>query len=356
MSQAALEALRPSVLAPPRAHGEPLGQAEFKVQPEDFVVEERLGFEPDGGSGHVLLKVRKRGLDSLSVARELARFADVPARDVGLAGLKDRHAVTTQWFTVPARRPAAEWQAHEGEGYLVEAALPHSRKLKRGALKGNSFRITLRNVELPAAVLAARLQRLSADGVPNYFGPQRFGRDGSNLDSIGRWCEDGSLPWGREGRAFVYSAARALLFNAVLGRRVAQGSWNRLLPGEFVNLAGRRSWFVAEAIDATLEERLARHDIHPTGPLAGKGAGPGGEVGALESDVLGPLAALTERLIGAGLEADRRSLRLMPEGLRFTLAGNELTIEFALQAGSYATVVLRELLQTELLSGEASDD
>ena len=146
------------------------------------------------------------------------------------------------------------------------------------------------------------------------------------------------------------------MFNAVLGRRVEEGSWNRLLPGEFVNLAGRRSWFVAESIDATLEERLSRHDIHPTGPLPGKGPGPAGDVGALESDVLGPLEAVTERLIGAGLEADRRALRLVPEGLRFTLSGHELTLEFALQAGGYATMVLRELVHTELLSGEAGDD
>ena len=347
---------RAAVLAPPRAHGEPLGTAELKVAPEDFVVEERLGFEADGGAGHVLLKVRKRGLDTLAVARELARFGDVPPRDVGLAGLKDRHAVTTQWFTVPAKRPASEWQALEGEGFAVEAALAHSRKLKRGALRGNNFRITLRNAELPAAQLATRLHRLSAEGVPNYFGPQRFGRDGSNLEAIERWCETGALPWGRDGRAFVFSASRSLVFNALLARRVLEGTWNRLLPGEYVNLAGRRSWFIAEAIDATLEERLARHDIHPTGPLVGKGAGPGGAVGELEAEVTQPFAALIERLVAAGLEADRRALRLMPEDLRFTLSGSDLTVEFGLPAGGYATVVLRELVQTETLSGETSDD
>ncbi len=356
MSTLGLDALAGSVLAPPRAHGAPLGHGELKVQAEDFVVEERLGFEADGGAGHVLLKVRKRGLDSLSVARELARFGEVPARDVGLAGLKDRHAVTTQWFTVPARRPASDWQALEGEGFAVEAALPHSRKLKRGALRGNSFRITLRNVEIPAAQLAQRLQRLSAEGVPNYFGPQRFGRAGSNLEAIERWCESGALPWGRDGRAFVYSASRSLIFNTVLGERVKGGTWNRLLPGEFVNLAGRRSWFVAAAIDATLEERLARHDIHPTGPLAGRGVGPGGAVGELEAELLKPFAVLLGRLDAAGLEADRRALRLLPEGLRFTLAGSDLTVEFGLQAGGYATVVLRELVETEPLSGETSDD
>jgi tRNA pseudouridine13 synthase len=356
LTGATLGSYRAASLEPPRAHGEPLGHAEFKVAPEDFVVEERLGFEADGGAGHVLLKVRKRGLDSLGLARELARFADVPARDVGLAGLKDRHAVTTQWFSVPARRPAADWESLEGEGFAVEAALPHSRKLKRGALRGNSFVITLREVTLPAAALAGRLQKITSLGVPNYFGPQRFGRDGSNLESITRWADSGELPWGRNGRAFVFSAARSLVFNAVLGRRVASGTWNRLLPGEYVNLAGRRSWFVAETIDATLEERLARHDIHPTGPLVGRGPGPAGEAGALEDAVVAEFAALKSRLVESGLEADRRALRLVPEGLRFTLAGSDLTVEFSLPAGAYATVVLRELVHTEPLAGEASDD
>ena len=257
---------------------------------------------------------------------------------------------------MPARRLPPEWQGFEGEGFAVEAAFPHSRKLKRGALKGNTFRITLRDTELPASALATRLHLLSAEGVPNYFGPQRFGRDGSNLAAIERWCESGALPWGRNGRAFVFSAARSLIFNAVLGRRVTAGSWNRLLPGEIVNLAGRRSWFIAEAIDAELEARLARHDIHPTGPLVGAGAVAGGVAGALEAEVVQPLGTLHERLVAAGLEAGRRPLRLMPEGLRFTLAGPELTVEFSLPAGGYATIVLRELVHTEPLSGEASDD
>ncbi len=356
MSAVLAEPARAVLLAPPRAHGEPLGRAALKVQPEDFQVEERLGFEADGGAGHVLLKVRKRNLDTLAVTRLLAEFGGVAARDVGFAGLKDRHAVTAQWFTVPARRPATDWPGLEGEGFVVEAAFPHSRKLKRGALRGNTFRITLREAELPAAALAARLHRLSAEGVPNYFGAQRFGRDGSNLAAIDRWCESGDLPWGREGRAFVFSAARALLFNAVLARRVGEGTWNRLLPGELVNLAGRRSWFAADGIDAELEARLARHDVHPTGPLAGAGEAPAGEAGRLEAEVLAPFAPLVARLAAAGLESGRRALRLVPEGLRFTLAGSELGVEFGLPAGGYATVVLREFVHTEPLDGEASDD
>jgi len=356
LSTAWLEDARALALVPPWAHGEPLGEAEIKVTPEDFVVVEQLGFEADGGTGHVLLKICKRGRDTLAVARELARFGGVFARDVGFAGLKDRKAVATQWFTVPARRPLADWQGVEGEGYRVLAALSHSRKLRRGALKGNAFQLTLRGIEAPAMAIATRLGVLAAEGVPNYFGMQRFGRDGANLAAVERWCAAGELPHGREGRAFVYSAARSLVFNAVLARRVAGGSWNRILPGEFVNLDGRNSWFATAAVDAGLEERVGRHDIHPTGPLVGRGATPSGEAGAVEAEVTSQYAALRERLASAGLEAGRRALRLVPAGLRHTLAGGDLTLEFSLPAGSYATVVLRELVRSEPIPGEGADD
>ena len=349
-------AWRAAALDPPRAHGAPLSRGRLKLAPEDFIVEERLGFVADGGSGHVLLKVRKRGRDTLSLARELARAGGVAPRDVGFAGLKDRHAVTTQWFTVPARRAAADWAGQAGPDYAVEEALPHSRKLKRGALRGNRFRITLREVEVDAAALAARVELLTGVGVPNYFGPQRFGRDGSNLDSIARFVASGELPNGREPRAFVYSAARALVFNALLARRVGAGSWNRLLDGEFVNLEGRNSWFAAEHIDATLEERLARHDVNPTGPLAGRGEAPGAVAGALESAVVAEFGELQARLVTSGLEAARRPLRLRPDALQLSRSGSDLTVEFGLPAGAYATVVLRELVSTEPLPGEANDD
>ena len=343
-------------LDPPRAFGAAPGTGLMKLAPEDFVVEERLGFAADGGSAHVLLKVRKRGKDTLRVARELARSADVAVRDVGFAGLKDREAIAVQWFTLPARRPAADWAGLAGEGWAVEEALPHSRKLRRGALRGNHFTITLREVAAAPAALAERLALLARTGVPNYFGPQRFGRGGANLEAVARFALDGQLPDGREPRAFVYSAARALVFNALLAGRVGDGSWQRLLAGEFVNLAGRHSWFVAETIDAVLEERLARFDIHPTGPLPGRGAGPGGEAGRIESGVLAGFGVLPARLEAAGLEAARRPLRLVPEGLTSSHHGTAVTLEFGLPAGGYATVVLRELLHTEPLPGEASDD
>jgi len=349
-------AWRAAALAPPFAHGGPVGRARLKASESDFVVTERLGFGADGGEAHWLLKVEKRGCDTLAAARALARCAGVAPRDVGFAGLKDKVAVATQYFTMPARRGVAPPQGEAAAGVRVLEALPHSRKLRRGALAGNGFRIVLRDLEVDAGALDERLARIAAEGVPNYFGPQRFGRNGRNLDAVARFAAGERLPGGREPRAFVLSAARALIFNALLARRVADGSWARLLPGELVNLDGSGSFFAAEAIDAELAARLARFDVHPTGPLAGRGSGAGGVAGALESEVLAPFAALVDGLGAAGLRAQRRALRLRPEGLSAKQTDGALVLEFALPAGAYATVVVRELVTVADAPGEPDDD
>lgn len=352
-----LEAARRLALAPPRAFGGPVGRARLKSLAEDFRVDEQLGFAPDGGSAHCLLRVEKRDRDTLAVARELARSAGVAPRDVGFAGLKDRRAVTTQWFTLPATRSCEAWLEHSNEHVKVLEAHPHARKLRRGALAANRFVLRLRDPDVADRnAFDARLETLARHGVPNYFGPQRFGRDGSNLLAIDRWLASGVLPPGRESRAFVYSAARSLLFNAVLAARVATGSWQTLLAGERVNLAGRNSWFVADEIDAVLEERLARHDIHPTGPLPGRGEVPVGAAGAVEASVLAgfePLLAVLER---EGLEASRRPLRVIPGNLEARWVEQGIEIAFSLPPGAYATVVLREWLDTDTPDLGGSDD
>ncbi len=349
------EALRVHALAPPRAHGLPLSHATLKSVAEDFVVDEVLGFASDGGVAHRLVQVEKRGVDTLYAARLLARHAGVAARDVGFAGLKDRHAVARQWFTVPAGRLPVDWSTLGDERIRVLVDEGHSRKLRRGALRGNRFHLSLRDVHIAPAVLAQRVALLAKVGAPNYFGPQRFGRDGDNITDAIRWAAGGDLPRGREARAFVYSAARAALFNTVLAARVADGTWATLLAGERVNLAGRNSWFVAEAIDETLVERLARHDIHPTGPMPGRGDVPGGEAGLLEAALLMPYGELIAALTNDGVEAARRALRVVPDGIVASVEGDVVTLSFALPAGSYATMVVRELFDTAVF-GEGGED
>ncbi len=347
--------LRDCGLNPPRAYGPVLGSAVLKSVAEDFVVDEVLGFEPDGGSAHRLLQVQKRGVDTLHAARILARHAGVSPRDVGFAGLKDRHAVARQWFTLPAGPLAIDWSSLPDDRLQVCRDEGQSRKLRRGALRGNRFHLRLRDVRVDAASLASRVALLAQQGVPNYFGPQRFGRGGDNITAVFDWAAGGALPRAREARAFVYSAARSLLFNAVLASRVKAETWTQLLPGERVNLAGRNSWFVAEAIDDVLRERLDRHDIHPTGPMPGRGEMPGGLAGEWEEGILAPYSGIIAALTGDGVEAARRALRVIPEGLEAQVEGDVVSLVFSLPAGSYATMVVRELFQTEVFAEGGED-
>lgn len=342
---AATDDWRGLAIDPPRAFGPPPARAVLRATPEDFVVDERLGFEPSGSGDHLLVRVRKRGANTAWVARELARVAGVRPHDVGYAGLKDRHAVTTQWFSLPARRRGPESLVDAGgEGWEVLEAHAHRRKLPRGALAGNDFRIVLRGFEGDRGEFERRVERLRGHGAPNYFGPQRFGRGLSNLDVL-----RGVVP-SRDPGSFVLSAARSLIFNAVLAERVRMGTWDRLLDGERANLEGRNSNFLVESADTVLEQRAAALDLHPTGPLWGEGdPGTRGAVAAFEAGIAERFPALTDLLRTAGLEPARRPLRMVVRdlALAWSPGGDEHACElrFRLRAGSFATVALRELMQ-----------
>jgi tRNA pseudouridine13 synthase len=343
-----------AALTPPRAHGVPLSKAEIKTEPEDFRVEEQLSFLPSGEGPHWLLRVEKRAANTRWVAAELARLAGLPAAEVGYAGLKDRHAITVQWFSVPARNKSQEfWQAVSTEEFRVLEAHANLRKLKRGALSGNRFRIRLRKVAWPRGELEAKLAALRAHGVPNYFGPQRFGREGRNLDRVANWLECGVKPAGRTERGFALSAARSLIFNAVLARRVESASWGALQPGDLASLDGSGSHFPVTAVDDELSRRIEAFDIHPSGPLWGRGA-PQTErqVRELELEVAREFAPVAELLASEGLEQERRPLRCTVRDLRIEAdAGtNEaeertLTLSFSLGRGQFATAVLREIAE-----------
>jgi tRNA pseudouridine13 synthase len=335
-----------SFVHPPTAHGAAVGTGRLRATPEDFIVREWLGFEADGEGDHLLLMVRKRDANTHWVAKQLARIGKLHPRDVGFAGLKDRDAVSEQAFTVPLRSSVgADWTGVCGEGFEVLSCARHRRKLKRGALRGNAFVIVVRDWRGDADVLQQRLRTIASEGVPNYFGPQRFGREANNLRVAEAWFADGASPRDRFERGFALSVARAAIFNAVLGERVVRAAWNRLLPGELVNLDGSGSILHAESIDAVLEERCRILDVHPSGPLWGAGdKAPSGEAAALEQEVTSRLAELCSGLIAAGLEADRRPTRIRVSDLTWEIADDVVRLEFRLGRGAYATAVLHEII------------
>ncbi len=349
MTEEGLQAARAAALAPPRAHGEPVASAALRTEAADFVVEEDLGFAPSGSGAHLLLKVRKTDANTAWVARALARLAGCHPRDVGYAGLKDRRAVAIQWFSVPQPRGGAGvagLAGAAGEGFEVLEVHPHQRKLPRGALAGNRFAIRLRAPAGDGAglarCLAPRLAVIAARGVPNYFGPQRFGRDGANLQRIAGG-DPQLLPPAERG--FVLSAARSVVFNAVLGARVADGSWEHPGAGDLAVLDGRGSLFKVEATDETLAARAARLEIHATGPLWGRSE-PGSAAGilALEQRVGAQFPAACALCARAGMTQERRSLRLRVAELDWAAEAQAVVLRFHLARGSFATAVLRELI------------
>ena len=333
----------PSAL--PRAFASPPGRGRIKQHPEDFEVDELLGFEPDGEGGHVWLRVRKRGANTRWVARGLARIANVRTRDVGYAGLKDRAALTTQWFSVPVIAAVEpDWGAIETCDVEVLETTRHRRKLRRGVQAGNRFRVRVRDFEGDEAAIFERAATLADAGVPNYFGAQRFGHDAGNIARAAEML-GGARVRERALRGLYLSAVRAMLFNRVLARRVEDGSWRRALPGEALMLDGSRSVFNEPAPGEAIRERLARLDVHPTGPLCGRGEPvASGEALALESAALAPCAEWCDGLAESGLAHARRALRVRVAGLEAGFEGpGTLVADFRLPAGAYATMVLREL-------------
>jgi tRNA pseudouridine13 synthase len=301
-------------LAFPRALGPPVGSARLRAAPEDFQVDELLPaeFAFSGAGEHLCLRIRKRGQNSRWVAGQLAAAAGVAASEVGFCGLKDRQALTTQWFSVPA--PDAAAPDLSGLDAEVLDRRRHRARLRRGDHAGNRFRIRLRDFRGDRARADARLRQIGA-GVPNYFGPQRFGIDGGNLLAADRLLARRRIRGG--GRNGIYlSAARSWLFNLVLAARVRDGSWRRALPGEPA----------------------------PEGPLWGRGRAPAAAaVAALEARVLAAWGHWCHALEHTGLRQERRPLVLVPEDWAWHWQGADLVLEFGLGRGQFATAVLAEL-------------
>jgi len=329
-----------------RAHGSPLFQGQIKKTPDDFRVEEVLGFVPTGEGEHDFLRIEKTDSNTGWVARQLAAHAGVTARDIGYAGLKDRRAVTTQWFSV--RRPAGDgtdWSTLQVNGVRLLEHTQHRRKLKTGAHAGNRFRIVVRGIPGDRGQVDERLAVMRASGVPNYFGPQRFGRHAHNLALAGEVFEGKRMK--RDRRSIAISAARSFIFNEVLSARVSGGSWSRLVSGEPANLDGSASIFVPTGEDDSLITRLQTLDIHPTGPLWGAGGtSVTGEIANLERTMADEHRMLASGLERLGARPARRALRLSVHDVDWSISGDRFEIGFHLGKGSFATTVLRELMTT----------
>ncbi len=327
----------------PYVYGSPSGTGSIRNMPEDFVVVENLSFEPSGNGEHAFLQIQKTGENTEFVARQLARFADVRQRDIGYAGLKDRHAVTTQWFSVwlPGKVDP-DWTQLESDKIKVLQALRHARKLKRGVLSSNSFKITVRDWQGDKVKAVQQLEAIKAHGIANYYGSQRFGYEGHNVNKALAMFQGAKV--GREQRSLYLSAARSFLFNQILAARVTDATWNQALVDAVYMFDGSHTSFKSEQPDADITRRLESQAIHPTGVLWGL-AKPMVPLNAFEQAVIDTYPELAQGLIACGVEMDRRALRANVPDLQWHFVNDTvLELEFSLPAGCYATSLLREII------------
>ncbi|WP_457442162.1 tRNA pseudouridine(13) synthase TruD [Roseateles sp. P5_E4] len=310
----------------PNAYPASGASATLKLLNEDFIVTELPLQLPCGEGEHIWLDIEKNGANTAFVAQQLAEAASVQERDVGYAGLKDRYAITRQWFSIylpKGETPDLTLLQHPEFKVLGQSR--HAKKLRRGDLQGNRFRIVLRDVTGDRDAIEANLKAVASHGAPNYFGAQRFGHDGGNVEQ-GRAMLAREIPVRNPKKKGIYlSAVRSFVFNEALALRIQQGLWGKTLPGDVMDEAGR-----------------------PTGPLWGRGRViTTDQAQALENGVAERHATLCNGMEHAGLDQERRALVARPVDMSWEWPhANQLVLTFSLPAGNYATSVLNEILRT----------
>ncbi len=329
----------------PCALGLPPISAQLKANPSDFFVEEQLGFELSGAGEFCLVFIEKENLNTLEVAQKLARFAGLRERDVAYSGMKDKQALTRQWFGLHLLNREIDWTRWNEPLVRILNSGRHHRKLRRGTHRSNRFDIVLREVEGDMAAFALRAAAIAKQGVPNYFGEQRFGRGGRNIEAARLWAARGRPRITRHQTGLHLSSVRAFLFNEVLAERVREGCWSTGLEGDVLMLNGSQSVF-SEPLDTTLRARLQSGDVHPTCPLPGlPGAlAPSSDAAALEARVLAQHPDLVALLTACDVASARRTARVVPSDWQCEVpAQGTVRLQFQLPTGCFATSLVREL-------------
>lgn len=328
-------------------YGKPTVTGQYKQQCDDFVVKEDLGFELTGEGEHVLVYLQKRDCNTIYVAEQLAKYVGISAKLVSYAGLKDRQAVTSQWFSLhmPGQL-TPDFSAFNLAGCQILQVTRHNKKLKIGALKGNYFNIKLKELTAKRE-LDSKLALIQQHGVPNYFGEQRFGRDENNITQAIKWANGEIAVKDRKKKSFYLSAARSAIFNDIVSKRIEKDLHQRVLDGDILQLAQRGSWFVAQANELTvLQQRLLQGEINITAPMVGDS--PLGTLSValeFEQECLQKWSKFGDLFEKERVETARRSLLLRPQQLVWQwLDDNCIEVSFYLPSGCYATSVIRELI------------
>lgn len=334
----------------------------LKTQPEDFEVEEIPAYPPCGEGEHLFLWIEKRGVSAEELTRFLSGTLDISPGDIGVAGLKDKQAVTRQFVSVP-RRVESLLPSITDDRIRLLSSTPHRNKLRTGHLHGNHFRVLVRNVETDALAKAIAIaDRVRLSGLPNYFGSQRFGNNGSTLShGLSLLSETGASSEPsrktrdrhRSGRRFLHrlalSAAQSWLFNQVLAERLRDGLLDRVLRGDVMQVCESGGLFVA--LDVAAEQaRFDARETVITGPIFGPKMKPTTDEPAVREQRVLDAAKLSPeafRRYGHLTEGTRRPMLVRPDGLQVSATPDGVLFEFTLPSGAYATVVLREFMKNE---------
>ncbi|WP_286262495.1 tRNA pseudouridine(13) synthase TruD [Thalassotalea atypica] len=331
-------------------HGIPKASGDLRSEYADFKVFELLPFSPSGEGEHLFIHIRKTGANTVYVARQLAKYFGVKENLVGYAGLKDRFAVTEQWFGVhvPGKK-VYDLSDCEIDGVEILSYQRHNKKLKTGALLGNRFELLLRNVT-DINDVKARWKHVEQHGVPNYFGEQRFGFEGGNIDKA-KALFAGVKVKDKKKRSIYLSAARSFIFNELVHQRIEDETFNEIQQGDVCMLAGSQSVFIVDDKTEELAQRLVENDIDLTASMWGAGdLMTQGEVEQFESKMLSLFPELCAGLAKFGLKQERRRMRLNVAQSKIDVRDNNVLLTFVLPAGAYATTVLREVINYQDVS------
>ncbi|MDH2998400.1 tRNA pseudouridine(13) synthase TruD [Pasteurellaceae bacterium LFhippo2] len=325
--------------------GQPQQVGRLKAEFKDFIVKEELGYEISGDGEFVAVKVRKTNANTLFVGEKLAQFAGISERNMSYAGLKDRHAITEQWFCLHlAGKETPDFSQFSLEGVEILDVTRHNRKIRVGSLAGNHFEILLRDVQESADIIE-RLNQLQAVGFPNYFTEQRFGRDGHNLTQAQRWANGEIKVKDRKKRSFYLSAARSEIFNLIVSDRIERQLTQQVLENDVMQLSGSNSWFVAKAEELDeLNNRLESRDILLTAALVGENSLEQ-TVSSYEQHIVENQTLLLNLMKQERMNSARRPMFCKPQNFSWNFESEGLRLHFYLDSGSYATALVRELIQ-----------
>lgn len=341
-------------LAWPHAHNIERCEGTLKLHPEDFKVVERLPETPSGEGEHLWLKIEKTNQNTAWVARQLAKWAGVGARDISYAGLKDRQAITVQTFSIhlPGKE-TPDLSLLDIDQVTVVEAIRHGKKLRTGQLIGNHFSIRVRDVEQNEEQVRSAWQTICEQGIPNYFGPQRFGREGRNVQEGVEWLL-GQKKLPKNLQSICLSAVRSYLFNELLANRIEQGLWNQLIDYDFAQFNAGKAGFYLETLAENDIERCSSGEISPCASLPGESRDEFTGLEAREGQVLKAHQTILDALIAKRVARHFRKLRVFPETPELSFEQGDPVYSFFLPAGSYATAVMTELFDWTL--GSLSSD